>query len=672
MEYRNDTLCGIFHNQAIRYGDNFPFLVGKYDDDGRPTSSYRPMTWMQTRERVIGLARGLATLGISKGDRVAIFSESRPGWIVADQAVQACSAIGVPLYPSLSKGDLLYMIRDSGSKLIITSSKAKAEEVLCLLHEQDDLKGLPVITMETWGEGRPEGVHSFADVIVLGRQGTSSEEIEDRIRSVTPDDIVAIIYTSGTSGTAKGVTTTQGNFVANIYQCTRSEFLVRMSRKDLHLVDLVHLPLCHSYARTADYHVAGLHLGAVLTFAESYHTMAKNLLEVRPNIICSIPRFFEKAYDTINSVMSRQKKHNQAIFRWALQKGKMFADAMATGKKLSQRELFLIGIANMLVFDRLKKKMGMDRLVMALSGGGKLSRDVAFFFRSMNIQLSEGFGLTETSPVINFNEPDVIGSNHQGFLHRMLFERIMNMAVDLMVVKQAQGISPYATPVSAAKLGLCYSTVLYRMRVKPGTVGRKVAMTEERIADDGEILVKGPQVFKGYWNMPEATKEAFTQDGWFKTGDIGRFDEEGFLIITDRKKDIFVNSGGKNIAPHPIEIALATRPHIDQACLVGDGKKYISALIIPDFKELEQYAQENHIPFATKADLVSREEIRDLIQTEVEQVNAGLNHWERVQYFQLLDQPFSEETGELTPTLKMKRKVVHDKFQDRIENMYRS
>jgi long-chain acyl-CoA synthetase len=670
MEYRKDTLCGLFHDQALRYGDNFPFLVAKFDEKGRPSTDYQSMTWKQARDQVMDLARGFAAIGLAKGDRAVIFSESRPGWVVADQAIQACAAVGVPLYPTLNKADLLYMINDSGSKILITSGRAKAEELGRLRNENNELKDLIVISMETWDGEKPIGVYSFPDIMELGRERIPLEEIDNRIKSVSPEDIVAIIYTSGTTGRSKGVIITQNNFVSNIYQATRSDLMMRQKKRDLHLISLVHLPLCHSYARSSDYHVAGLYLGGVMTFAESYNTIAKNLLEVRPNVISSIPRFFEKTYDIINSMMSRQKKPYRKIFQWGIKKGEIYADAMAKGKRVSPINLLQFGLANQFIFDRLKKMMGMDRLVMALSGGGKLSREVCVFFRAMNIQLNEGYGLTETSPVINFNEPELLDSGKLGFLHRMFYEKIMETAVDLMVDKQARGISPYANPISSAKLGICYSTLLYKLRVKPGTVGRPVAWTEEKIAPDGEILVRGPQVFSGYWNMEEATNEAFTEDGWFKTGDIGRFDEEGFLIITDRKKDLFVSSGGKNIAPHPIEIALISRPHIDQVCLTGDGRKYVSALIVPDFTELKRFARKNGLSYTSNVELIAKDDIKSLIQAEVDKVNTGLNKWEQVKYFTLMDQPFSEETGELTPTLKVKRKVVNEKFQELIESMY--
>jgi len=670
MEYRNDTLCGIFHTQAFRYGDNHPFLVAKLDEKGRPSDTYRSLTWKQTRDRVMDLARGLAAMGLSRGDRTVLFSESRPGWVIADQAVQACGAIGVPLYPTLNKPDLLYMIQDSGSNILITSTRKKAEAVLSLKGEAGGLKDMTIICMEDWEGGKPAGTYTYPEVMSLGREKLSVGEIEARIGSVFPDDPVAIIYTSGTTGRSKGVVLTQNNFVSNIHQATRSDLMVRGKKRDLHLNALVHLPLCHVYARSSDYHVAGLYLGGVMTFAESFDKIAQNLLEVRPNIISSIPRFYEKTYDIVHSIMTRQKKPYRKIFGWAMRKGAIYAEGMAQGKRIPQADLLQFGLANQFVFDRLKKMMGMDRLVMALSGGGKLSRDICAFFRSMNIQLSEGYGLTETSPIINFNEPEIIDNGRKGYFHNFIHDRVMETAVDLIIEKQAKGISPYANPISSAKLGICYNTMLYKLRVKPGTVGRPVAWTEEKIAPDGEILVKGPQVFSGYWNMERATKEAFTEDGFFKTGDIGRFDEEGFLMITDRKKDLFVNSGGKNIAPHPIEIQLIQQPHIDQTCLVGDGRKYLCALIVPDFREIRRYAKNQGIHFADDTELVKRDEIRSLIQKEVDEVNSGINKWEEVKYFALIDHPFSEETGELTPTLKVKRKFVNEKYRELIESMY--
>ncbi len=669
MGYREDTLCGMFHNQALRYGDDYTFLKGKFDTDGSPVGEYHDITWKQARQEVIDVARGLMALGLKKGDTAVIFAESRPRWIIADQAIQASGAIGVPLYPTVSHEELVYMIKDSEAKLIIVSTRARAEQIIEIRNSDSGLKKVPIILMSPWEGPKIKKLHTFSEIMEKGKQ-VAREAVEENIQRVIPGDTVSIIYTSGTTGKPKGVVLTHNNFVSNIIQGTRSELMLRQKEKDLHLTSLVHLPLCHSYGRTTDYHVAGLYFGGVLVFAESYETIARDLLEIRPNVITSIPRFFEKTYDIILSTISRQKPIYRALFNWAMKKGEIYVDAMAQGKRVSLLDLNMFGLANMLVFDRLKKMMGMDRLVMAASGGGKLSKEVCTFFRALNIQLSEGYGLTETSPIINFNEPAIIDNGKHGPLYNIFHEKIMNMTTDIMVTKQAQGLSPYANPLRSIRLGLCYSTVLYKLRVKPGTVGRPVIWTEEKIAPDGEVLVRGPQVFKEYWKLPDETKAAFTEDGWFATGDIGSFDDEGFLMITDRKKDLFVTSGGKNIAPHPIEVALVTKPYIDQVCLVGDGNKYLSALIVPDFSQLGRYAKKNGIAFKDNAEAACDPSINALITQQVDAVNETLARYEQIKYFKILEKPFTIDSGELTPTLKVKRRVVFERYKSQIEEMY--
>ena len=669
MAYRDDTLCGMFHNQALRYGDGHTFLMGKFDAHGAPADEFHTISWRQARQEVLDLARGLIALKLNRGDTAVIFAESRPRWIIADQAIQACGAIGVPLYPTVSHEELTYMIRDSQAKMIIVSTRDKAEQILEIRKTDNALNKIPIILMSPWNGPKVKGVFTFGQVMKKGEE-VACADVEERIQRVIPEDTVSIIYTSGTTGKPKGVVLTHSNFISNIIQSTRSELMVRQKEKDLHLVSLVHLPLCHSYGRTTDYHVAGLYFGGVLAFAQSYDTIARDLLEIRPNVITSIPRFFEKTYDIIQSSISRQKPVYRALFNWAMKKGEIYVDAMAQGKRVSLLNLNMFGLANRFVFDKLKKMMGMDRLVMAASGGGKLSKEVCTFFRALNIQLSEGYGLTETSPIINFNQPEIIDNGNHGRLYQKFHDRIMNMTTDIMVTKQAQGISPYANPIDSIKLGICYSTILYKLRVKPGTVGRPVLWTEEKIAPDGEVLVRGPQVFKEYWKLPDETKDAFTQDGWFKTGDIGSFDEEGFLMITDRKKDLFVTSGGKNIAPHPIEVALVTMPYIDQACLVGDGRKYLSALIVPDFSELGRYAKKNGITYEDNAELVHNPQVNALITKQVDAVNATLARYEQVKYFKILENPFTIESGELTPTLKVKRRVVFERYKTQIQELY--
>jgi long-chain acyl-CoA synthetase len=664
-----DTLCGIFHNQALRYGDHVELLRAKFDRNGNPSSEWHSRTWKETREEAITLAKGLMILGLNKGNRIVIFSESRPRWIIADQAIQACGAIGVPLYPTLTLEELGYMTSDSGAKMIVVSTQEKGEMAL-----KAKAQGIPIetiITMSPWEGTKPEGVYTFEEVMDSGKQKISDEEVESKINAVAPEDVASIIYTSGTTGKQKGAILTQKNWVSNIHQCSNSTLFRRQRKLGLHLTSLVHLPLCHVFGRTTDYHVGALQQGMILVFAESFEKIPKNILEVRPNVIISIPRLWEKIYDTTKSIVSRQNNTTQSIFKWAMKLGEKYCNAMATATKMGQIDLLQFALANVLVFNKIKKTAGLDRVVLGASGGGKLSKDVCVFIRSLGIQLSEGYGLTETSPVINFNEPEFSGSfdpSKAGWFGN----KMIDLTVDLMVTKQAQGLSPYTNPIRSLGLSLAYNTVAYQLQIKPGTVGKPALWTEEKIAEDGEILVKGPQVFKGYWNLPEETAEAFTQDGWFKTGDIGEFDKNGFLLITDRKKELFVTSGGKNIAPHPIELSLTAKPYIDQVCLLGDAKKYICALIVPDFSELHHFCKHNGIQATSDKDIILNEQIQAMIKKQMDEVNETLPRYEQIKYYKVLDKPFSVETGELTPTLKLKRRIVFEKFKDEIESMYKN
>lgn len=665
MTYKADTLCGMFHKQAERYKSH-EMLRGKFNEEGRPQDSWRSLTWGDVQAEVVNLGRGLVALGLKPGDRVAIFSENRPRWIVSDQAIQVCGAIGVPLYSTLTLEELSYMLGDSGARMAIVSTQSKLEMVL-----KAKSQGIPLVAVITMGplEGqKPEGVYTFEDATKIGHSKASLDLLEARMLRITPDDIASIVYTSGTTGRQKGAVLTQKNFVSNIHQTSNSTMFRRLKAAEFPLTHLCHLPLCHVMGMTTDYHVGTLHLGNVLVFVESYEKIAENLLEVRPNVVVSAPRFFEKFYDTVHSVMARQKKVYRSVFAWALRVGDRFSESMANGRRMPQPDQLQTDLANYLVFNRIRKLSGMDRVVFAGSGGGKLSKEVCAFIRALGIQLFEGYGLTETSPVINWNETEFKGFDPETvgwFKNKMI-----NWTLDLMVKQQAKGKSPYTNPIRALKLLLAYNTITYRLQVKPGCVGKPVIWTEEKLAEDGEILVKGPQVFKGYWNMPEETKEAFTEDGFFKTGDIGEFDEEGFLRITDRKKEILVTSGGKNIPPHPIELALTAKPYIDQACVIGDARKYLTALICPDIEEINRFAKEQGISAASDRELVNRLEIRALIQKQVDEVNETLPRYAQIKYLTLLDEPFSLETGELTPTFKLKRRIIEDRRKGFIEGMY--
>ncbi|MBN1365375.1 MAG: long-chain fatty acid--CoA ligase [Syntrophaceae bacterium] len=669
MAYRTDTLCGIFHNQALRYGDQVEFLRAKFDKNGNPSSQWHSRTWKETRDEAIALAKGLIALGLNKGDRAVIFSESRPRWIIADQAIQACGAILVPLYPTVTLEELEFMTMDSGATMLIASTQERGEMAVKIR-----AKGVPIkniLVMCSWDGTKPEGVYTYEDAMALGKQKVRDQEVENKINSVGPEDIASIIYTSGTTGRQKGAILTQKNMVSNIQQASSSTLVRRQRELGLHLIFLVHLPLCHVFARSCDYHVGALQQGGILVFAESYEKIPQNILEVRPNVIASVPRLWEKINDTTKSIVFRQNKTVRFIFAWAMKLGEKYSHAMETATRMNQIDLLQFALANILVFNKIRKKAGLDRLVLGESGGGKLSKEVCVFIRSLGIQLIEGYGLTETSPVANFNEPEFSGGfdiSKAGWFKK----KMIDLTIHLMVTKQAQGLSPYTNLIRSLGLSLAYNTVAHKLQIKPGTVGKPALWTEEKIAEDGEILVKGPQVFQGYWNLPEATKEAFTEDGWFKTGDIGEFDKDGFLLITDRKKELFVTSGGKNIAPHPIELAIIGKPYIDQACLVGDARKYISALIVPDFPELYRYSKRNGISACSDKDLIANEQIRALFQKQIDEVNEKLPRYEQIKYYKVLEKPFSVTTGELTPTLKLKRRIVFEKYKDEIESMYKN
>ncbi|HPR56009.1 MAG TPA: long-chain fatty acid--CoA ligase [Deltaproteobacteria bacterium] len=666
MRYNENTLCGLFHAKALEHGESQVFLMGRFDGNGDPVADFRSTTWGQTRRQSLELAAGLTALGVKRGDKVAIFSESRPRWIIADQAIQATGGIEVPLYPTSSQEELAYMTSDSGCRAIVCSTRDKAQ-MACRARAEAPLD--IVICMESLTGDREQGVYHFNEVMDLGRKAFDQSALEKGINEARPEDLVSIIYTSGTTGRPKGAMLTHANWIASMNQVTEPTLLKRQAMdKDLHLLFLVHLPICHVYGRTCDYHAGGLKQSGVLAFEPDFQNLPRSLLELRPNVIISIPRFFEKVFDQISAIVSKQPPMARKMFAWAMRQGEKFADAMARGERLGQLDLIGFSQANILVFNRVRKAAGLDRLVMAASGGGKLSREVCTFIRSMGIQLCEGYGLTETAAILNYNAPEFRGLDGKGFT--WFQDRMIDWTLDAMVRMPARGRSPFTSPIGSLKLSIAYNALAYRLQVKPGTVGRTVSGTEEKIAEDGEILARGPQVFKGYWNMPQETRDAFNDEGWFLTGDIGRFDEDGFLEITDRKKELFVTSGGKNVAPHPIELAVTARPYIDQACLVGDGEKYLTALIVPDFHELKKFARSKGLGTDDPAALVCLEEVKALIQEQVDQVNLSLARYEQIKYYVILPRPFSVETGELTPTLKLKRRIIKERYGELIRGMY--
>ena len=582
----------------------FLSTVKTYIKDGLLTAKvegrYVPLSTAEVARRVKQLSLGLADLGLGPGDKLVIFSENRPEWTMTDFAVLCAGAVTVPIYTSLMPEQVKYIINDSDAKIVVCSNRDLWLKVEAVKHDLPSVHHFVLID-----EQGPEGTLSLSEVMGRGTSVAAADPglFEKRALAVKPDDVASIIYTSGTTGIPKGVVLSHGNFVSN---AKALDAVTEFTDKD---TILSFLPLSHVLERMTTF--SFLYKGATIAYAESIETVAENLLEVRPTIMISVPRLFDKIYAKVMDNVLTQSPLKRKIFFWALKVGKKYG-----ARKIRHRGIpWGLGVrrnlAAKLVFSKIVEKTG-GRVHFFVSGGAPLSSDVAEFFYAIGITILEGYGLTETSPVLTCNTFD---------------------------------------------------------KMKFGTVGTPVPGVEIRIAKDGEILAKGPNVMKGYYKKDQETREAF-EGGWFHTGDIGHFDEEDFLVITDRKKDLIVTAGGKNVAPQPIENLLKMNPYIQNAVVVGGGRKFISALIVPNFERIEAYARTSGIPFASRKDLVEREEIVNFILAEVNRTTPHLASYERIKKVVLLDRDFDVDS-ELTPSLKVKRHIVEKTFKALIDFLYK-
>jgi long-chain acyl-CoA synthetase len=453
-----------------------------------------------------------------------------------------------------------------------------------------------------------EGVITYKEALKIGAAAKNREDIYKRIKAIKSEDIATLIYTSGTTGNPKGVMLTHSNFVSNSNQCY--DVAPHLFEHDHTLLSF--LPLSHSFERTVGYYLP-LYTGKKVVFAGDVSKILEFFQEVRPTFIVSVPRIYEKVHAGIVSKMSAEKPIKQKLFAWAMDVAKRNLPYICNDQPRTGFFAIEYAIANKIIFSKLKEKLGLDKLQFALSGGGPLSVSDAEFFLGMGIKVLEGFGLTETAPVTNANRPD---------------------------------------------------------KIKPGTVGAPVKDTIVKISEEGEVLIKGPQVMKGYYKNEEATKEAFTEDGFFRTGDIGVVDSESYLKITGRIKDLIITSGGKNISPQNIENSLKASRYIEQVAVIGDNRKYLSALIVPAFTELENWARTNNIAFASKKDLIDNPEINKLMLSEIEANMKDYARVEQIRKIKLLENEWSQLSEELTPTLKLKRKVINQKYAAEIESLY--
>jgi long-chain acyl-CoA synthetase len=564
----------------------------------REAGQWLPLSSREFGRRVARTAAALDAWGIRPGDRIAILSENRPEWPMADMASLLVGAVTVPLYTTLTAEQSAFALNDSGCRAIFLSSDHQQQKLLPVLSQTQIGRIIAMDHVEFTGDASGIAACSTMDEITQHGPDTLPPALEARARSITPDDLATIVYTSGTTGTSKGAMLTHGNIASNIL-CSLLGFDVKPGQ-----ISLSFLPLCHITARHVDFSM--LYHGVTLAYCPFMERLPAALLEVRPTIFVAVPRVYEKIY-----AQAEQKAKGfpaRTIFNWALAVGRSAKPEVLAGKTPASRNWKL---ANKLVFSKIRAGLG-GRVETFVSGGAPLGRELAEWYATVGIRIHEGYGLTETSPVIAVNTP---------INHRI------------------------------------------------GTVGKILSNLEVRIAEDGEILVRGPSVFKGYWNRPEETKAALA-DGWFKTGDIGHIDDDGYLSVTDRKKDLIKTSGGKFIAPQPIENALKLNPFVGVAAILGDKRKFPAVMISPNFPMLEEWARTNGVSFSSRTQLIDNPKVRALYEGIVEGINQNLARFEKLKRVLLVADEFTADNGILTPTLKLRRRVIEERYRHQIDELY--
>ncbi len=547
--------------------------------------------------RTAGLASGLEKIGIGRGDRVMLLTDNRPEWHMVDLAAIDLGAADVPVYGTLTPAQIAYQVRDSGSVAAVVENADQMAKFLEIRGQCPELRHL----IQIEGPCSP-GILPLAEVIDSGRSGESEDLFWQRAERVEPNDLLTLIYTSGTTGNPKGVTLTHENLVQNVLPSAERAVV------DPGDFCLEFLPLCHVFERMLGY--LYMYRGVTKAYCSVYH-VADLLTTIKPTVFASVPRIYEKVYDKVMGKVANAPAVRRALFNWAL----------ATGARAYPRQLagqpsggLPMALADKLVLSKVREALG-GRLRFCVSGGAPLPLFINEFFHSIGIRILEGYGLTETSPVVAVN-----------------------------------GIASGET--------------------KLGTVGRAISNVQVKIAGDGELCVKGPSVMKGYWNLPEKTAEVFDKDGFFLTGDIAELDDEGFIRITDRKKDIIVTAGGKNIAPQPIEAELKRSPLVDNAVVIGDRRPYLVVLLSPSVEGLEKWAADEGIAYESTEQLTANPKVLAIFDEVVRNTNADLAGYEQIKKHAVLPLMLSIDDGTLTPTLKVRRRVVEKQYTELIERLY--
>ena len=564
--------------------------------DGR----WEAISSQELLRRVAGLSTAFVELGVKPGDRVGLFSANRPEWHTADFAITGVGGVTVPVYFNESPDRMTYILRHCGAKVVFVAGLPQLHKLLALRANLPDLE--QIIAADA-GADLPSECLRY-ETLIAGAGGADISAYRMRVSQVLPGQLASLIYTSGTTGEPKGVMLTHNNFCSNVTDVGH----------DFHLdpaedVALSFLPLAHVYGRTCDY--IYIFQGAALAYVESVDAVAQALLEVHPTVTAAVPRFFEKIYARLVEQGSKAKGVKRTLFDWSMNVARQAVHWRASGGHASLSVKFQWMLADSLVYKKIRRGTG-GRLRLICSGGAPLSKELAEFFWTVGVPIYQGYGLTETSPIVSSNYPE---------------NRV-------------------------------------------GSSGKPIANVQVRIAKDGEILVKGPCVMQGYYKNPEATREVLSEDGWFSTGDIGYLDKDNYLFITDRKKDLLKTAAGKFVAPQPIENALKTSPYILNAMVVGDRRKFIVALVVPNPVTVSAKLADQGTKFASNVDMVAHSAVRALIDAEVKRLTVHLAQYETIKRFALLPEDFTFDNGSLTFTLKLKRRVVEQKYHDVIESLY--
>ncbi len=615
------SLPRVFSRCATHFNTKTALLEKK---DGK----YVPLSYADLLDQARAFGSALVDKGVRSQDRFGIFLKNSPAWVISDFGTMFAGGTTVPIYETLTPHAVRHILKDSGAVGVVVEDKKQFEKIREVWPELPQLKFVVVRKID--GVTPSDQVLSFESFLKSGtdRLRTHASLLKERLEGIGRDDVASIVYTSGTTGDPKGVMLTHRNLLSNVYGIMS---VTDVTPRD---VMLSLLPLSHVFERSVGYYVPIL-FGATIAYAESIDTVSQNLQEVKPTVCCAVPRLFEKIYTRMVQKMEKESAVKKALFRWATSVGRRVWQEQArkrrnTAQDRRQRhrpeDRFIIEeppisnpllrasfrIANRLVYRKLRDSMG-GRLRFFVSGGAPLSKDLVDFFLSLNISIYEGYGMTESSPVISFN---------------------------------------------------------FASKFKPGTVGKLLPHVQVKLSEQGEILVKGPNVMKGYFNNPKATADTIDAEGWLHTGDVGVFDEDNYLKITDRIKEILVMSNGKNVAPLPIENKLTQSPLIANAMAVGNNRKYVSALLFPSRPEVETLAKSLGISAQSHEELYMNPILRERFEKIVKDVNQDLPRYEQIKTFEIVPDELTVDGGEITPTLKLKRRILDKKYTDKIEKLY--